>query len=74
MYKFSKYLVEGFKSYSYPKNFRLKSRLQIINVQSFLAQMAAFLEYSQATLNKQNNSLNLNLVVHYYTCTRLQTM
>jgi len=67
MDKFSKYLVKGFKSYSYPKYFRL----QIINVQSFSAQMAAFLEYSQATLNKQNNSLNLNLVVHYNTCTRL---
>ena len=51
MYKFSKYLDEGFKSYSYPKNFRLKSRLQIINAQSFLAQMTVFLEFFQAALN-----------------------
>jgi len=51
MYKFLKYLVEGFKSYSYPKNIRLKRGLQIINVQSFLAQMAVFLEHFEAALN-----------------------
>ncbi len=47
----SKILVRGFKSYSYPTNFRLKSRLQIINDHSFLAQMAVFLEYFQAEIN-----------------------
>jgi hypothetical protein len=45
--------------------------LQFINIQSFLAQMAVFLEYSQAAVNKQNNSLNFNLIVHCNTCTRL---
>jgi len=69
MFKFSKYLVEGFKSYSFPKNFRLKSRLEIINDQS-LAQMAVFLEYSQAALNKQE----LKFQPNYNPCSILYTM
>jgi hypothetical protein len=63
-------LVEGFNSYSFPKNFRLKSRLEIINDQSFLAQMSVFLENSQAAFSKQE----LKFQPNYNPCSRLYTM